>query len=575
MVIISDPYASKFWIKSYDKSTKQSLEPYKETNLIKMFDDSMSKFGERPCCWFMNRELSFDEIRTYIHKFATFLQRNGLEKGDRVAINLVNSPQYLIAHFGTILAGGAASRCSPLLSADELTYQINDSGAKFIVTLDKVHEKVLHPALNEVPNLKGVITVDLSTYMGFSGIKVFLGKLLGKIPKGKTKPYPGKIVIKLQDVLEKTPADLKEVKIDPKKDLALLQYTGGTTGRPKGTELTHANIGSQIYQIEDWINLEKGKEVSLSAFPYFHLAGLIFCMQTLYLASGQVLIANPRDTDHIIEEWINKKPTLIANVPTLYLMIMNNPKSADITKSIADNVKAMVSGAAPFPAESIREFEQKMNATNKVLEVYGMTECSPVATANPFKGNKKIGTVGLPLQDTEVKLVDIDTGEVVEIGEPGEILLKGPQVTRGYYNKPEANKKTIKDGWLYTGDVGVMDEDGYLTIVDRTKDMLIVSGFKVYSVHVEDIMTKHPDVELIAIIGIKDPKRPGSEIVKAYIQLKEGVKATPEVEESIKNYAKENLSKYENPKMWEFKEELPLTTVGKVLKRDLRVEANK
>ncbi|NHI91282.1 MAG: AMP-dependent synthetase [Candidatus Lokiarchaeota archaeon] len=572
---MSNPYASRFWTKSYDKHVKPSLEPYPETNLIKMFDDSMSKYNDKICCWFMNRNIKFDEMRTYIHKFATFLQRNGLQKGDRVAINLINSPQYLIAHFGTILAGGAASGCSPLLSADELVYQINDSEAKFIITIDKVHEKVLYPVLNKVPNLKGIITVDLSSYMGFSKIKVFFGKLSKKIPKGKSLPYPGKIVLKLQDLLEKTPAELKEIKIEPEKDLALLQYTGGTTGTPKGTELTHANIGKHMLQIENWIGLEKGKEVALSAFPYFHLAGLIFCMMQIYLASCQILIPDPRNVKNLIKEWISKEPTLIAHVPTVFLMIMNNPKARDIPKNVTDKVKAMISGAAPFPAESIREFEEKMNAKNKILEVYGMTEASPLATGNPFKGTKKIGTVGLPLQDTEVKLVDIETGEPVELGNPGEILIKGPQITRGYYNKPEANKKTIKDGWLFTGDVGIMDEDGYITIVDRTKDMLIVSGYKVYSIHVEDVMTKHPDIELVAIVGIKDPNRPGSEIVKAYVQLKEGIKVTSEVEESIKSYAKENLSSYENPKLWEFKEQLPLTAVGKVLKRDLRVEANK
>jgi len=192
-----------------------------------------------------------------------------------------------------------------------------------------------------------------------------------------------------------------------------------------------------------------------------------------------------------------------------------------------------VSGAAPFPAEAIRDFEESMLGPNKVLEVYGMTETSPILTMNPHYGKKKVGTVGLPVPDTELRLVDIETGEQVELGKPGEIICKGPQVTRGYFNKPDANAKTIIDGWLHTGDVGVMDEDGFITIVDRTKDMLIVSGFKVYSVHVEDVMTKHPDIELIAIIGLKDPDRPGSEIVKAVVQLKEGVQPTEKAQENL------------------------------------------
>ena len=272
---------------------------------------------------------------------------------------------------------------------------------------------------------------------------------------------------------------------------------------------------------------------------------------------------------------LDKKPTMIANVPTLYGMLMNNPKSKEIPKEILDNVIAYVSGAAPFPVEMIKEFEKHFQAQNKVMELYGMTETSPVATCNPRYGQKKIGTVGPPLPDTQIKIVDLESGEDLETGKAGELLIKGPIVTRGYHNKPEATAETIKDGWLHTGDVGVMDEDGYIRIVDRVKDMLIVGGYKVYSVHVEDIMVKHPNVELAAIVGIPDQDRPGNEIVKAYIKLKTGVVRSEEVLEDIKKYANENLSKYENPKLWEFREEMPLTTVGKVLKKALRDSASK
>ncbi|MFX1514178.1 MAG: AMP-binding protein, partial [Promethearchaeota archaeon] len=284
---------------------------------------------------------------------------------------------------------------------------------------------------------------------------------------------------------------------------------------------------------------------------------------------------NPRDTKHIIDEIIDKQPKLMVNVPTLYLSVKSNPLIDKVPESALNNLDVYISGAAPFPAEAIRDFEKAMKAENKVMEVYGMTETSPILTGNPYYGVKKIGTVGLPVADTEVRIVDIETGEQVELGKPGEIICRGPQVTRGYYNKPDANAKTIIDGWFHTGDVGVMDEDGYITIVDRTKDMLIVSGYKVYSVHVEDILTKHPDIEMVAIIGLDDPDRPGSEIVKAIIQLKEGLQPSESIKNELKKYAADNLSKYENPKIWEFRENLPLTTVGKVLKRALREEPNK
>lgn len=566
------PYDAKIWLKFYDKHVKPTLE-YPKESLGKLFDDAMAKFPDRIACYFIEREMSFKELREKVYRFATFLQKNGLNKGDRVAINLPNCPQYLIAHFGTLLVGGVASGCSLLMSATEIAFQINDSEAKFFVTLDAFYEKVLFQVLDKVPKLNTIITTNVSDYMGLSKIIVFLGKLLGKIPKGKIKSVSGKNILDFLEVMD-TEIDLKEVPINVDEDLALLQYTGGTTGLPKGTELTHANLISNITQIINWIDNQEAKEgeVILSAFPLFHLAGLAMSMITLYVSAGQILIANPRDTDHIIKEMNEKNPYIIVNVPTLYLAIKNNPKAKEIAKSTLENIEIYVSGAAPFPAEAINDFEESMDAKNKVLEVYGMTETSPILTMNPYYGKKKIGTVGIPVPDTEIRLVDVEIGEQVELGKPGEIICRGPQVTRGYYNKPEANSQTFIDGWFHTGDVGIMDEDGFITIVDRTKDMLIVSGYKVYSVHVEDILTKHPDIEMVAIIGLKDPDRPGSEIVKAIVQLKENIQPTENVKENLKKYATENLSKYENPKIWEFRETLPLTTVGKVLKRALREE---
>jgi long-chain acyl-CoA synthetase len=554
---------------------KPNLE-YPTESLGVLFDKAMSKFPNRIACYFMENEMSFKELRDRVHRFATFLQKNGLEKGDRVGINLANSPQYLIAHFGTLLAGGVASGCSPLLSPTELAYQLNDSEAKFFVTLDAIYEKVLLKVLDKIPKLNCVITTNISDFMGLSKVKVILGKLLNKIPKGKVIPFEGKKVLDFLEVMN-TEIDLKNIDINVEEDLALLQYTGGTTGLPKGTELTHKNIIANMIQITTWIDTYEAEEgeVNLSAFPLFHLAGLAMSMITLYVSAGQILIANPRDSGHIIKEMQEKNPRMLVNVPTLYLNIKNNPKSMLIPKSTLDAIEIYISGAAPFPAEAIRNFEEAMSAKNKVLEVYGMTETSPILTMNPYRGTKKIGTVGLPMPDTELRLVDVDTGEQVPLGKAGEVICRGPQVTRGYYNKPEANAQTIIDGWFHTGDVGVMDEEGFLKIVDRTKDMLIVSGYKVYSVHVEDILTKHPDIELVAIIGLPDADRPGSEIVKAVVQLKEGVELTEAVKEDLRTYASEHLSKYENPKVWEFTESMPLTAVGKVLKRALRDESEK
>ncbi len=564
----------ELWMKNWDSHVTENLE-YSKDSLGNLYAQAMAKFPDRTACWMMEQEISFGELLGDVQKFATFLQNNGLKKGDVVAINLPNCPQYLIAHFGTILAGGVASGLNPLLSEQEISYQLKDSRAKAILTLDAIYDKRLRKILNDVPNLEIIVATNVSDYMGLSKIKVTLGKLFGKIPKGKVSDWSGKTVVNFLDIMNSTIANVKEVDVDVEKDLVLLQYTGGTTGFPKGTELTHANMIAEHTIFANWLNLQPGDAITLSAFPMFHLAGLTVASESVWLSGAQILIPNPRDTNHIIAEMIEKKPTIVVNVPTLYHMIMNDPKSREIPREVLDNINVYISGAAPFPAEMIRDFERHMHAENKVMELYGMTETSPVSVSNPYLGKKKVGKVGLPLPDTEVKLVDLETGEAVETGVPGEILVKGPIVTRGYFNKPEATKKTIEpDGWLHTGDVGIMDEDGYIKIVDRVKDMLIVSGYKVYSVHVEDILTKHADIDLAAIIGLKDPNRPGSEIIKAYIKLKSGIEVTDELKEDIKKYAQENLSKYENPKQWEFREEMPLTTVGKVLKKALREESS-
>ncbi|MFW9947540.1 MAG: AMP-binding protein [Candidatus Odinarchaeota archaeon] len=562
----------KTWLKSYDKHVTPTLS-YPTEDLGTILTQTMTEYSDKVGLYFMDRTMLFKEVLEYSQKFATFLQKNGLEKGDVVAICLANSPQYLFAAYGTYIAGGTVTGCSPLLSPDEIAYQMKDSGAKFLVTMDILYEKVFSKFLDDLPNMKVIIPTNISEFMGFGGFKVFMGKLIKKIPKGKMDPWPGKTVVPFLKAVD-TEIDLKKVDIDPKKDLALIQYTGGTTGLPKGTQVTQFNMIANMKQFDVWVDREKGKTIVLSAFPFFHIAGYFIGLFLNYIAGAQILIANPRDTDHIIEEIKDKKPTAFGNVPTLFLMVQSNPKSKTIPPEVLDGIELYVSGAAPFPPEAIRDFEKQFHSENKFVEVYGMTETSPLATANPMYGEKKIGTVGLPLPDTDIKLIDTESGEnIKEIGQPGEILIKGPQVVKQYHNKPEATAVTFdKDGYVHTGDVGVFDEDGYLKIVDRTKDMLIVSGFKVYSVHVEEVMTKHPDIAIIAIIGVPNPDRPGAEIVKAIIQLKEGVVTSEDVKESIKKYAEENLSKYEIPKIWEFREELPLTLVGKVLKKALRDE---
>ncbi|RPH52457.1 MAG: AMP-dependent synthetase, partial [Desulfobacteraceae bacterium] len=381
--------------------------------------------------------------------------------------------------------------------------------------------------------------------------------------------YIFKDVIKTEKFSAKSP----DVRITP-DDIAYLQYTGGTTGAPKGAMLSHRNAVSDMIIATTWMGWESGQGLALSGFPFFHMAGLFFNTTCIYLGLTQVLVPNPRDTDQICAQIDKYKPTLIVNVPSLYQLLMSNPKFRKVDHS---GVDICISGAAPFPEESQKDFEAIVGK-GKLLEVYGMTETSPLTTMNPGKGKKKLGSIGLPLLNTDIKLLDTDTGKEVELGQPGEICVKGPQVMVGYFNMPDETKKTIDaDGYLHTGDVAVQDKEGYLKVVDRTKDMLIVGGFKVFSKKVEEVLTEHPAIEMIATVGVPNPERPGSELVKAFVMLAKEYedKDKKEIEKDIIRFAKEKLAPYEVPKIVEIRKELPLTSVGKLNKKLLRAEANK
>jgi long-chain acyl-CoA synthetase len=454
-----------------------------------------------------------------------------------------------------------------------MQYQLDDSKAKALVTLDAIFAGRLLKIESNLPELKVVVATSVGGFL--PAIKRILGQMLKKIPKGKVTPLKGKTVYIFSDVIKTDKFSAKDpnVKITP-DDISYIQYTGGTTGAPKGAMLTHRNAVADTVIATTWMGWEPGRGLALSGFPFFHMAGLFFNLTCVYVGWTQVLVPNPRDTDYICAQIEKYKPTTIVNVPSLYQLLMTNPKFKALDFS---GVDICMCGAAPFPEESQKEFEEIVGK-GKLLEVYGMTETSPLTTMNPFKGKKKLGSIGLPLLNTDIKLLDTDTGKEVAPGEPGEICVKGPQVMVGYFNRPEETKKTIDpDGYMHTGDVAVQDEDGYLKVVDRTKDMLIVGGFKVFSKRVEEIMTGHPAIEMIATVGVPNPERPGSEIVKAFVMLAKEYqdKDKSEMEKDILRFAKEKLAPYEVPKMIEIRKELPLTSVGKLDKKVLRAEARK
>ena len=565
------PYSEKIWIKSYDAhvNPKIDLEYYSVAEMMKR---TVNKYPNSLCYDFQGSCATFKEAEKYINSFANFLVENGVKKGERVVINLPNLPQFIIALFGTFYAGCAASGMNFLLQPNEIRYQLKDSGAAAIITLDSFYEEKVREALQTGDtDVKIVITTNVADLLDLEpAMKEQLIKI-GKVPFGKVVPINGFKYFTFTDIAEKYQNDKSpDVEIGP-EDVLLLQYTGGTTGPPKGAILTHRNLIQIMQIVAHWFEpgANPGKDIYMSGFPFFHLAGLQFCLQSVFMGSAQILVPDPRDTNYMtgkMKEY-EGKIALLYNVPTLYMLLLKNRKFKKLDLS---SVIGCISGAAPFPTKSINEFEAVVGR-GKIMEAYGMTEASPGVTFNPYLGKKKIGTVGVPLPNTEVKLVDVtDRNKEVPIETPGEIAIRGPQIFKGYWNKPKETENALVDGWFYSGDVGVMDEDGYIRIVDRTKDMIIVSGFKVFSVEVDDKMNKQPTIVLCSTVGIPDSDRPGSEIVKLYVMLKEGYQASEDVKADILKYAQDNLAKYKVPKIIEFIEQLPLTRVGKVDKKALR-----
>ena len=567
----SSPYSEKIWLKSYDKHVKPEIE-IEVYSIAEMFRRTVQKFPDSLCYDFQGSRATFEETDKYAISFANCLLENGLTKGDRVAINLPNIPQFIVALFGTFYAGCAASGINFLLQPNEIIYQLKDCGAKAIITLDSFYEEKVRKALQAgETDIQIIITTNISDVLDLEPqMKEQLIKI-GKIPIGKVEPLDGLKFFNYNEILEKYPSDkAPDVKIDL-DDVLLLQYTGGTTGPPKGAILTHRNLISLLQIINHWFEpgTKPGNDVYISGFPFFHLAGLQFCLQTTFLGATQILVPDPRDTNYMVSKIkeYEDRISLFYNVPTLYLLLLKNRRFKKLDLS---SVQGYISGAAPFLTENIKEYEDVVGK-GKVIEGYGMTECSPGVSMNPYLGSKKIGTVGVPLPNTEVKLVDVSNREKeVPIGEPGEIVIRGPQNFKGYWNKPKETENALKDGWFYSGDVGIMDEDGYITIVDRTKDMINVSGYKVFSVEVDDKMNKHPAIELCSSVGIPDPDRPGSELVKLYVLLKEGYDPSEDIKADILKFAQENLAKYKLPKFIEILKELPLTSIGKVDKKALR-----
>ncbi len=556
---MDDIYSGKPWLKFYDQGIPHEIE-YPCISYAEFIRDAFDKFPDRVALYYMGKGIKYRELDILSNQFARFLLQNACHSGDVIGVHLPNIPACYISCLGIQKAGCVYSGVSALLTPDELIHQLNDSGAKIVVTLDLLFE-----TLAKAIGYTGVHTVVVASVADFlPPIKKIVGKLLKKIPSKDTEDLAGVRVVRFKDGLKDMNKDIPEVKIEPDKP-SFIMYTGGTTGRPKGAVLTHNNFVRHLVQINTWLGLSMGQHTTLCPYPLFHVAGCFIAMGCIALGNSLILIPNPRDLMFMVSAIKKHRPTSVLAVPTLYLALMKLPGFRALDFS---GIQYFLSGSAPFPQENLREFEELVKG--RLIETYGLTESVSVVAAPPYNGVKKTGSVGIPIMDTEVKIVDPETGDPVPAGEPGEIIVKGPQVFAGYYNQPEETAYAVRNGWLHTGDIARMDDDGYFYIVDRLKDMVNVSGFKVFTRVVDEVLVEHPDVEMGATIGLPDPNRPGSEIVAAAVVLKTGRQKNEDMKREITAHMEKKLSAYKIPKLIEFMDQLPLSPVGKVLKRDLR-----
>ncbi len=545
------------WLKNYPGDVPATLD-YPEITLYEFLERSAWKYPDNNALSFYGKKIKYKELLKYVDAFAGALSQLGISKGDRISIMLPNSPQMVISYYAALKIGAIVVQTNPMYKEKELLHQLTDSGAETIVCLDLVYETV--KKVLPKSNIENVIVTSLKDFLPFPLNLIY--------PLKQRKDGQKPEVPKEDDLfwfndllfLEKSVA---KGEISPTDDVALLQYTGGTTGVPKGVMLTHKNLISNTLQVSSWVpDLEEGNEVMMGALPFFHVYGMTVGMN-FAISQASLLVLVPRfDVDQVMKQIQKNNVTLFPGAPTMYVAVINHPKVKHYDLS---SIKACISGAAPLPVEVQKQFEQLTGG--KLVEGYGLSEASPVTHCNPLYGTRKGGSIGFPMPDTDCVLIDSDTGKVVPEGERGELVVKGPQVMKGYWNMQDETANVLSSRWLYTGDIAVMDEEGYFYIVDRKKDVILSGGFSVFPRDVEEVLYQHPAVEEAAVVGVCDEYK--GEAVKACISVKNGEQAD---EEEIKKYCKKQLAAYKVPKIVEFREELPKTMVGKISRRMLTDE---
>jgi long-chain acyl-CoA synthetase len=549
------------WLKAYPRDVDWNLKAT-PAPLYHLLDAAAAKYGSRPCTNFLGKVLSYRDIARMVDRAAAGLQKLGVKKGTKVGLLMPNCPTFIIYYFATLKAGGTVVNYNPLYTLEELSFQVKDSETELMVTLD------LKLLFDKVEGLMKAGTLKRTIVASFPALLPGAKSVLFKLFKGKELAHPSKSpvaknVIADADVL-KNDGKFQAPAIDPLEDIAVLQYTGGTTGTPKGAMLTHANVYVNCQQGAAWAtNLVPGKERVLAALPFFHVFAMTAVMN-FALAQGAEIVIMPRFVlDDAMALITKTKPTVMPGVPTMFIAMLSHKKLASFDLS---SLKFCLSGGAPLPVDVKQKFEKLTGC--KLVEGYGLSEASPSVTCNPLEGPVKEGSIGQPLPGTIVSLRDLgDQTRDVPQGEKGEICIKGPQVMKGYWKRPEETASQFVGEYLRTGDVGVMDEQGFIFIVDRIKDLIICSGYNVYPRRIEEAIYEHPAVEEVTVIGIKDDYR--GEAPKAFIKLRAGMPAS---EEDIRKHLEPKISKIEMPAEIEFRDALPKTMIGKLSKKELKAE---
>ena len=541
----------KPWLNFYDNETPKSIN-YPSKPIYELLENSAEKHPNNILTIFYGNTLTYKQIKEFSDSFASNLIKMGLKEGDRVALLLPNFPGYLISYYGILKAGCTVVPLNPLYTESELSYQVSDSQAKLIITIPQFVKKVL--SISKSLQLKTPIVSYISDFLPFAL------KIIMKLKEDKQLKDIKNDIKNLKDLIN-SKTSFKPVKIDP-NSLAVLIYSGGTTGVAKGIMLSHSAVVANVHQISSWGHLKPDDRI-LAVLPIFHGFGMNVCMNSS-IFNGMSIILMPRfDAKEMAKSIQKYKPTMTAVVPTILTALSNLP---DIEKYNFTSLKAVWVGAAPLTKTTKESFEGK--AKCKVIEGYGLTEAVTAIMANPYLGKHKVGSIGLPFPDVDAKIISLEDGKTeLKPNENGEIILKTPTIMLGYLNKKKETEETIKDGWLYTGDIGYMDEDGYFYITDRKKDLIIVGGFNVFPSEIDEVLYTHPKVKEGITVGIPDDYK--GEKIKVFIVLKEGETAT---EDEFKEFFREHLVPYKVPSEIEFRDSLPKSAIGKILRKELREE---